>query len=289
MGEENTDQSQNTDQNTEQSQSPPASYVNADGTFSDQWAGALGDDFKDDAETLNRYKTIPDLAKGLMTHKRKLSADPDSLVQIPGVDATPEQIEAFDRKLGVPENTDDYKYEPAKELTEVLGDVDVEKMNQFKDFAHKELKLKPQQFEKLMDFYFKEQAQGIENHKTSFEAHKKQEFEEGTKALKKEFGDTLPETIDNINALTERYDAREFMVKHELENDPEWIGMWNRIMSDMSETRLKGLTPPSGQTPAEIDSKISELRNHPAYMDRSHREHKAIYAQVQELYKKRAG
>ena len=41
---------------------PAASFVNADGTFSENWHTALGDDFKDDAPTLSRYKSVQDLS-----------------------------------------------------------------------------------------------------------------------------------------------------------------------------------------------------------------------------------
>jgi len=268
-------------------------FVNTDGSFSENWHEALGEDFKQDAETLKRYKSVPDLAKGMMNLKRKLGADPESLVKIPSETSDEAEVNKFYQKLGVPETPDAYEYEIPKETLQVLGiekpdDVQTD-IKAFKEFAHKELKLKPDQFKKAMDYFYQYQTNGVKNFETASEARQKQMFEQGMTELKTKHGEQLPDVLNNINMLTERYDARDFMTKHGLENDPEWVGLWTRIMTDMSETRIKGLTQPSGQSPADIDSKINELRNHPAYMNRAHPEHKAVLEQVQSLYKKKVG
>lgn len=289
MSEENvTPENPDTSQPAATPSATEAAFVNKDGSFVDNWTSSLGEDFKDDVETLGRYKTLPDLSKALMNAKRKIGADPESLVRIPTAASSEEEIAEFNKKIGVPESVEAYVYEPEKELLEAVGGVDEKKMEAFREFAHKELNLTPNKFQKLMDFYFNSTATEIKEANLSAEAQAKQLYEEGMTALKSRLGDTLPDVLNNVNALTERYGARELMTKHNLQNDPEFIGIFERIANDMSETRLKGLVSPSaGQTPAEIESKITELRNHPAYMDRSNPEHNSVRNQVTELYKKK--
>jgi hypothetical protein len=163
-------------------------------------------------------------------------------------------------------------------------------MGKFKDFALTELGLTPQKFNKLMDFYFNSTATDVTQAREAIEAKQNKAYEEGMTALKTRLGDQLPDVINNSNALTEHYQMREFVTKHNLQNDPEFVGIMERISNDMSEARLKGIVKPvSGQSPADVDAKIAELRNHPAYTDRANPSHKAIREQVSELYKKKVG
>jgi hypothetical protein len=61
----------------------------------------------------------------------------------------------------------------------------------------------------------------------------------------------------------------------------------DRIAGDMSEDRIRGLTQPSEPTMGEVQNKIAELRQHPAYLDESHPEHRKIVNQMSDLYKKK--
>ena len=82
-------------------------FVGSDGTFNEGWTGR--DEFKADADTLGRYKTVGDLATAHMELRRKSSKNPDSMVEIPSDSSSDEVRAAWGKANGVTETVEGYE------------------------------------------------------------------------------------------------------------------------------------------------------------------------------------
>ena len=71
-----------------------------------EWASGIKDEDLRNSAIVNRYKTPEEAARGLDKMYRQMSSKLDD---IPGEDATEEQLNAFHSKLGRPEKIEDYK------------------------------------------------------------------------------------------------------------------------------------------------------------------------------------
>ena len=128
-----------------------AGFVGSDGTFTENWA--QGESFKDNEATLSRYKTVTDLANGLVATKQKLGKDPNSLIEIPTETSGDDVRTAWAKANGVPETVDEYSYDYSDDFATKLGPLDDNRMAAIKEFSQKELGLSNAKFQKLLDFY----------------------------------------------------------------------------------------------------------------------------------------
>lgn len=81
-------------QSTAGTQAAPAfreSVFQPDGSFTQDWHAKLGDEFKDAAPQLSRFKSFADLTKSLIHSQKQLS----TRVQPPSETSTPEQVKAW--------------------------------------------------------------------------------------------------------------------------------------------------------------------------------------------------
>lgn len=74
------------------------SVFQPDGSFVQDWHAKLGDEFKDAAPTLSRFKSFPDLTKSFLHGQKQLS----TRVQPPTETSTPEQVKAWRDFLQLP-------------------------------------------------------------------------------------------------------------------------------------------------------------------------------------------
>ena len=114
-------------------------YVGVDGTFADGWTGR--EEFKANAETLGRFKSVPELAKGYMEARTKIGKDPNSLAEIPTETSSDEIKAAWGKANGKPDTVDGYEYNYSDDFAAKLGPIDETKMSAIKEFAHKELRM----------------------------------------------------------------------------------------------------------------------------------------------------
>ena len=270
----------------------PPPMVGADGVLSDNFSEQLGDEFKDDVPTLSRYngKHLKDLAKSLMDGKRKLRADPESMITIPGEDDK-EGWDKVHKRLGKPETPDDYTYDPNPEHTEVLGDLDKERLDSFKKFAHEELDMTPGKFKKALDWYLGDQAESIRKFDLVQQDKQKQDREQNEKLLKQEYGAAYDEQKALNFVLLEKYGGPEIVEKHGLREQfpPDLFKLIANVSKDMSEDRLRVIRKGSAPTPEQVEMKIMELRGSKAYTDRNDSGHQAALKEMENLYKKKHG
>jgi len=142
----------------------------------DKWMAALDSDLKSDKDAVklleNFKRGLPDIAKAYVELKRK----PEGL-RIPDATATTEEMAAFRKAIGVPENPTDYKLEKP-DLPEDL-EIDPQWDEELRKKAH-ELNMTQGQTEELRQWYFKRFVSDMKPVKTT--------MEEANKLLRKEWG-----------------------------------------------------------------------------------------------------
>ena len=88
------------------------SYVRTDGTFETDWQNRLPDDLAPARDSLGRFKNVSELAKAFYTTKQLVGRKG---VILPTPESTPEEIAAYRKEMGVPENADGYLKETMPE------------------------------------------------------------------------------------------------------------------------------------------------------------------------------
>jgi hypothetical protein len=88
-------------------------FAGEDGTFSADWTKHLPEDLGDARAGLSRFRNVADLGKSYLEAQRMIGQKANS-VSIPGKDAKPEELTAYRKSIGVPENVEDYNFQPEK-------------------------------------------------------------------------------------------------------------------------------------------------------------------------------
>jgi hypothetical protein len=89
-------------------QAPPTTFIQPDGTFSDGWTNQLPDEFAGARDSLNKFKTFPDLVRAYDSANRLVGRKG---VLIPTPESSTEEVTAFRKALGVPETIEGYAKE----------------------------------------------------------------------------------------------------------------------------------------------------------------------------------
>ena len=261
------------------------------GAFTENWAEKLGDDFTDDVATLSHYDSVQKLAKFGMDSKRKLGHDPATLVKIPdesaGEEVFAEQQTAFNKAGGRPDTADEYKYELSSELKVKLGDLEDDRMAKIRKFAHEDLGISQAKFKKLLDFYHNDLSEGIDAAGVINEERQAEAIEASTAELKKEWKTGFEDRVLRANAVLRKFGGADAVASLGAENNPLMVRFLDSIASVLSESSIKGITGVTTPTSSDIETQIKKLRATDAYTNKMHPEHKAVNAEVLELYKKK--
>jgi len=281
----------------------PASIVNPDGTFAENWTNNLGDELKSEVPTLSRFKNVKDLSKSYIDARKKLGRNPEDLIVIPKDDSSDEVKAAFYKARGWPDSPDKYEYELSKEMKERLGsDVDPKLMTDVRKFAHEKLHLNQSEFKEMLDYYHNFMAGQADKGNGELDEFVEQRRLDGVVILKKEFGVGLNERTLRAEGLMDKYgskvikdaDGTEKTLIQKLEEEipaiktsPYMRMIFDAVAETLSEDTLKGVGRITTPTTTDIDSKIAELRQHPAYMDNKHPDFQRIQDQITALYKQK--
>ena len=157
---------------------------------------AAGDD-KVYQKELKRLERITD-PTGVYSMARELEAkfSQGGLVKIPGKDAKPEDVEAFNKALGVPEKPEDYFKDIKLENGAVIGEMDKPVADSFAAAVH-EAGATPAVVNKAMNWYFQnleEQAAALDESDDQFQTEARQ-------ALKDEYGPAFNRYTGSIPSL----------------------------------------------------------------------------------------
>lgn len=227
----------------------------------------LSDDLRDNSG-LTKFKDTNGLAKSYLELQKTLGKDK---AVIPGEGATPEELDGYFSKVGMPETADDYKFDNAENL----------KLDGFKNFARE-------------NRFTQAQAQaGVEWIKNQAMANEKQASEQREQAiqsadveLRQELGEAYGESMaraksfvqSNFPSIMENKDISEG-----LGNDPRFIKDMVKLSKMMGEASINGVPKQTTLTPAEAQSKRTALMNSDAYLNRMNPEHEATVLKAREL------
>lgn len=157
---------------------------------------AAGDEkaYKKELRRLERYSD-PTAVYGTA---RELEGkfDQGGLIRVPGKDAKPEEIEAFNKALGVPEKPDEYYKDLQLTNGAVVGEADKPFVDSFAQHVHK-TGMRPDQFKAAMDWYYTQQqaqADQMDEEDDDFRI-------ESEKVLKEEFGKSYKRNMNGLKSL----------------------------------------------------------------------------------------
>lgn len=223
-----------------------------------------------------------------------------SELQVPGENATPEQIKAFHKQLGVPEDPSAYNVKPVEwaEEDKPIGDFlnasrNEAFMGDIKAAAHA-AGVTPAQLQALADAYDRSFAK---QHKEAITAQiaKEAELEKGFDELAtKLFGDSKFTVVNNAKRMMEGLvpnEVKPYLAK--LDNEALAVlasvlqGVTKRYVKEDAGFSNAGKTV--SVTKADIQAEGIRLMSLPAYRDVMHPDHDRITALVKENYKRLDG
>ena len=233
-------------------------FVGSDGTFKDGWTGR--DEFKANADTLGRFKSVPELAKGYMEARTKIGKNPDTLVEIPTETSSDEIKAAWSKAHGVPETIEGYEYEMDADLAIKLGPIDDTKMATLREFAKKK-NWSQADFKDVLDFYHNDLAAGIDATGISLTEQQAKVKADSIAELKKEWLGAYDDKVNRANAVMRKYGGEEAVAEFNADNSPAMAKFLDNIAEAMSEDTLKGLKGSNALTAEGLNTQIADLRS----------------------------
>lgn len=279
-------------------------FVKEDGSFVENFHEMMGDEFKNDADTLKRFQSsgVKGLAKSYLEARHKMGRDPATLAVIP-TDDSPDDVKLNWKKAnGWSEKEEDYKYEIEDQKLKTKVQVDEKKLETAKKFLREDLELSPVKTKKALDFYYQMVGKDIDDYGLVFEQNQKENYEKAVGTLKQFLGTDFDVRSARAKALLQKYGEKEITFKGEkivplaklfeevpqLKNSAWMTIILDNIAESLSEDSLKGLTAPTTPTKTQIDEQIAELRKEIDKIPRNDR--KAISEkrkQLTELYQQK--
>ena len=230
--------------------------------------------FKDDDGKINGTNVLKSYVHG----QREMGKDK---VNIPGENATDEDKRAFQYKMGLPENKEDYKL-----LKEGEESQDKEFFDAFKTKAY-ELGIMPKQARALIDFYGEHSSAQLD----VMDTKNKQGVADGINNLKTEWGDTYDGNINLAQRAIQTYADENFvnlLNESGMGNNPQMIKLFANVGKAMGEDTLKGDSiPGNGKlSPEEAQKQINTHMNdmEGPYHNSDHANHEIVNKEVQELF-----
>jgi hypothetical protein len=255
-----------------------------DGSFSQDWHRHLGDEFKDAAPQLSRFKSFADLTKSFLHGQKQLSTRP----QMPDDKAAPEQIAAWRTHLGLP--TEDAAWDVAK--PEKLPDGIEWDDGLAKEFAGwaRQSHVNPKA---LGSFVEKYNALAAERGKSASEKHKAEAMlalQNDEKALREAWG----KDFDSHKHLALKAAATSGLpANHYALTDPEVMKAFHKLAIATGEKpAVGGANPTLGGDPgtqARLIQTDQSNPNYAAYHNQNHPNHKAVREMVFNLNKQAVG
>ena len=222
------------------------------------WIEQLPEDMRSD-ESFHGYKTIGDLANA---HRAALS-ERESLIRVPGEDATDEDRAAFYKAIGVPETPDGYELSPPEGLREGLYNKDIE--SAFKAKVH-ELGTPADKASALNAWYYGLMGEG----EAKIAQQEKASLDEAVNTLKTEWpGDKFKENTELAHRAFTRFagesDDKKAAVKDFLEktkvgglaigNHPMFLRIFSGIGAQISDDSSFGREHGGGEMSDEARAK----------------------------------
>lgn len=243
---------------------------------SNDWRTSLPENMR---ENFKRFTSVEALAGSYMSLQKMVGGDK---MAVPTKNFTDEDWNNTYRKLGLPEKVEDYAVQFKDGVT-----IDDKFSTAFRENAHK-LGILPKQAQGLADWF----SQVNLSAEAEVQAELKKQFDAGVAKLKAEWGNAFDLNIGRANKVLSEIggkEVRDYFVSRGLGGDEQIV----RLLAKVGETLYKEHKFVEGQgtgetlSPKELDTEIKKLQADPAYLTKEHPNHKAVVAEVQELFAKR--
>lgn len=242
----------------------PVTGVKPSSNEEKHWTDEIGDDYKDYVnDTIKSYKSPGEMLKA---HKELTKLVRSKGLQPPTAESSEEEVAAWRKSLGVPENPDDYQAELPKEVVEALGE---DTLPGLKAKAH-EMGLTPSQYEQLAKSY----AEAKESEHSAKREQILNRTEEAKQVLKAEWGNKMEGKLQDIGKLVDGFEAKYPGVWEEinnagLANAPAFLKMLDDVASSRKpDAALSMKTTNAADLDAEVERVGNQLFSMPVGRDR---------------------
>jgi len=253
----------------------PQSFINEDGTLTEGWRDKY---VPEDLRKEKVYDTIKDLSGAFKTlgHQAKLVGRKGIL--LPTETSGQSEIDAFHEACGRPKTAEEYVLDVPEEHTDYF---DEGLIKEARDLFHG-LGFNQKQVDTLWEFE-KKRVAATNKALDDFEEQEKSEAET---ALRNKWGTAYDENMHLVNRMISENavegEEKDYLLA-EYGNDSKLAGFLGNIAKKFVEHKIiTDVETPS----ADIEGKINELMNSPAYKDpefTDRAEHKRVVAQVYAL------
>lgn len=238
---------------------------------------------------LKDYKGLEGLAKAHIHLQRMMGGDENTLLRMPGEEATEEERASFYSKLGRPETPDGYTV-PELPNREQLGIAD-DTINGFLHKAH-EMGLSDQQAQAMLGWYGEWANEQMQSQTTQHE----DAVREGMQAMKREWGAAFEENLAKAERALQAVGGPELadlLAETGLANNPAVVKLFHKVAESMREDVLMdGGEAPSGTagalSPAQAQGEINALKGDASFMqkynDPTNPGHDEAVARMQKLF-----
>lgn len=214
---------------------------------------------------LDKYQSPDDFAKGMAGLSRKVG---EKGLTLPGDEATPEERGEFFNKLGRPETADAYSWEPGEGF-EVDADVYASRTETLHEAG-----LTDGQHKVVMDLYKEE----IGRMNESFQETQAKIATESEASLKDDWGEDYDGNIKAAREVAEKYGIIDSLKDSGMINQVGIIKMLHEVAISTSEG-----TVDASQKFSSAKEELESIKKNPAYMDRTHPDHKKVIRRTVEL------
>lgn len=257
---------------------PPGAGDATKGGQASDWRSALPKELQEDA-SIKKFTDVSTLAKSYINAQKLIGADK---LPIPGENSTEEDWNNVYKKLGLPESQDKYDVKFKEGVS-----LDKEFMDKFKAEAYKAGVL-PKQAQALatlfsdMNLTAEQAVQG--------EIQKR--FAKDVEDMKKEWGNAYDLNVSRAKKVLNELGGAD-VVKSLNASGVGANKDFLKLMAKVGETLyaehkfVENQGASSTLSPADLDKEIRRLQGDPAYMNKTHPNHKAVVEEVQGLYQQR--
>ena len=236
----------------------------------------IPEEYKEE-KALSNFNNMEDLLKSYLHAQKMVGANK---IAVPNKMATEDDWKEVFKKLGAPENPDDYKYSFKED------EINPEQLKSFNETAHK-LGLLPKQAENLIKFYQEMNSVGEQSKLQTAQA---KQFE-AESLLKKEFGAEYGKRLDQAKRLASETFGKELLNNTILQDgsrlgdNVEIIRAFTMLADKLSEDEIVKGDDVGYMTAGQIEKEISQLTEEgSAYWNKNHPNHRKA---VEEVYKLR--
>jgi len=219
-------------------------------------------------EKLKRYPSLEEAVRGFQNAQKKIG---QKGLEAPEPGAPQAEWDAYYEALGRPESPDKYAWEEKPDGFEL----DEERFAAARKRLH-EAGLRPEQFGTVMNLY----AEELQAREEADAAKAAEEKNEAYETLKEQWGDKTEETLQQLSGFAARMGLLELFQGTALGRSAAGLQALNKMRLGMREG-----SPPTDQGGGDPREQIERLKQHPAYSDRRHIEHKQIMEQLSAAYK----